>query len=75
MTLVQGRGYPCWECFFVASFVAPFVTPPDFSLPSESESSKQLNGPLRPKSSATATSVSKYSKDDLQQIFKAVLKA
>ena len=67
MTSVQGRNYLCQKRFFIA--------PPDFFLPPKSEVSKQLNRPLGSKSSAIATNISKYSKDDLQQIFKTVLEA
>ena len=50
------------------------IAPSDSSLPLKSEISKQPNGSLGPKS-PTDTSVPKYSEDDLQRIFKAVLKA
>ena len=82
MTSVRGRGCLCQECPFAAPFVAPSVAPsiapsiapPDSSLPPESEISKQLDEPAGPKSPA-ATSVPKYSEDDLQRILKAVLEA
>ena len=48
----------------VAPFVAPSVAPSGSSLPPESEVSKQPNGTLGPKSSA-ATSIPKYSENDL----------
>ena len=73
MISVQGRGRPRRE----RPSVAPSVAPPDSSLPPESgdELSEQPDGPPGPKSRAAATSVPKYSKDDLQRIFKAVLEA
>ena len=60
---------------------ASSVAPLDFSLSPESgdKLSNQPAGPLGEKfivnAPAAATSVPKYSKDDLQQIFKAVLEA
>ena len=53
----------------VAPSVAPSIAPPDSSLPHESEISEQP--PMFPAN----TSTPKYSKDDLQRIFKAVLEA
>ena len=83
MTSIQGRGRLRRErpsvapsvAFFVAPPVASSVAPPSSSPPPESESSEQLNEPLELKSPAAATSVPKYSEDDLQQIFKTVLEA
>ena len=60
--------------FSVAPSVAPSVTPSGFSLPPKSEVSKQPDRTSGPKSPA-ATSVPKYSKDNLQRILKAVLEA
>ena len=71
MILVQGRGCPRQERLSIA----PSVVPPDSSPPPESKSFEQPDGPLGPKSPAEATSVPKYSEDDLQRILKAVLEA
>ena len=64
MISVRGRRRPRQE--------PPSVAPPDFSPLPESEIFKQPDETAGPKSPA-ATSVPKYSKDDLQRIFKAVL--
>ena len=82
MISVQGRGCPRRERSFIAPFVALSVTPSvalsvallDSSPPLKSEISKQPKEPLRPKSPAD-TSTPKYSENDLQRIFKAVLEA
>ena len=85
MTSVQGRGrfrlkHPSVTPS-VAPSVAPFVTPFNFfPLPeSGDELFDQLAGLPKTKplvnASAAATNVPKYSKDNLQQIFKAVLEA
>ena len=78
MISVWGRGHPCRKrpsvALSVAPSVAPFVSSPGFSLPSELEISKQPDETPGPKSLA-ATSVPKYSEDDLQKILKAVLEA
>ena len=71
MTSVQGLNRLRQECLSVAFFVAP----PSFSSPSESEIFKQPNRSPRPKSLTAATNIPKYSEDDLQGIFKAVLEA
>ena len=55
--------------------VASSVAFPSSSSPSKSESFKQSNRALGLKSPAAATNVPKYSKNDLQRIFKAVLEA
>ena len=65
MILVQGCSYICRERFSVVL--------PDSFLSPKLKFAKQPTGPLRPKSPTTTTDVSKYSKDDLQQIFKTVL--
>ena len=72
MILVRGRRRPRQERPFVAPSVAPSVAPPDSSPPSESKTSEQPNRTPGPKSLA-ATSIPKYSKDDLQRILKTVL--
>ena len=80
MISVRGCGCLCQERPFVAPFVAPSialsiapsVAPLDFFPPPKSEISEQPDQPPRPKSD---TSVLKYSKNDLQKIFKAVLEA
>ena len=78
MTSVQGRGRSRHE----RSSAAPFVAPPDSFLPPELDD-KLFNQPTRPletkppvaNTPASATSIPKYSEDDLQQIFKTVLEA
>ena len=90
MTLVWGRGSLRLEHPSVVPYIAPSivpcitpsVTPPDFFLPSKigDKLSNQPAGFSRAKlpiadATATATSISKYSEDDLQRIFKAVLEA
>ena len=74
MISVQGRGRPRRERPSVALSIVPSVAFPDSSPSFELEISKQPDGPLGPKSPAN-TSVPKYSKDNLQRIFKAVLEA
>ena len=64
MTLVRGRGCLRRERYFIDSSIAPSVAPPDSSPPPKSEIFKQPDGPPGPKSPA-ATSISKYSEDDL----------
>ena len=73
MILVQSRGRLCREHLFVAppSPVALFSSSP----PSESEFSEQFDRPPGLKSPTAATNVPKYFKDDLERIFKAILKA
>ena len=61
MISVQGRGHLCRERYSIA----PSVVPSDYSPPLKSEISKQPDEPPGPKSD---TSVSKYSKNDLQKI-------
>ena len=81
MTSVQGRRRPRQESLSAAPSVAPFISPPDPSPPPKSGNklSDQPTGPsgvkLLVNAPPTVTSVSKYSEDDLQRIFKAVLKA
>ena len=81
MTSVQGCGRPRWERPSIAPSVAPSIAPLDSFPPPESgdELSDQPARPSRRKplanSSPAATSIPKYSKDDLQRIFKAVLEA
>ena len=78
ITLVWGHKYPCREC----PSVSPSVAPPDSSLPPKS-GDKLSNQPARPSGTKppvidapiAAINVSKYSKDDLQKIFKAILEA
>ena len=72
MTLVQGRSRPCREC--------PSVALLDSSPSLESEFFEQPAGYWRAKLlitvvSVTATDVSIYIKNDLQQIFKTILEA
>ena len=67
MISVRGRGHPRWE--------SPSIIPPDSSPPPESKFFKQLARPLRPKFVTATTDIPKYSKDELQRIFKAVLEA
>ena len=80
MTSVRGRGRPRRERPSVTPSVTPSVAPPDSSPPPESgdELSDQPAGPSTkpPVANApAATSVLKYSEDDLQRILKAVLEA
>ena len=65
MTLVQSYDCPRQEHFS--------VTPPDSSLSLKSEFLEQSTGLPELQSFTVATDVHKYSKDDLQQIFKTVL--
>ena len=78
MISVQGCRRPRREhpsvALSIAPSVAPSFAPSDFSPSSESKIFEQPDGPLEPKSPAD-TSIPKYSKDDLQRIFKAVLEA
>ena len=81
MTSVQGHGRPRREPPFIVPSVAPSVAPPNFSLSSKSSDklSDQPAGLLGTKLSVAnapvaATNVPKYSEDDLQKIFKTVLK-
>ena len=75
MTSVRGGGRPRRE----RSSAAPSVAPPNSSSPpkSDDELSNQPTGPLEIKppiaNTPAATSVPKYSEDDLQRILKAVL--
>ena len=77
MTSVWGRGRPRRK----HSSAAPSVAPPDSSptLKLGDKLSEQSAGPLGTKppvaNAFAATSIPKYSKDDLQQIFKTVLEA
>ena len=78
MTSVQGRGRPHHKHFSAAPSVALL----DSSPPSElgDKLSDQPAGPLGTKppvanAPAIATNIPKYSKDDLQRIFKTVLEA
>ena len=85
MTLVRGRRRFRWEHPSVVPSIAPSIVPsvtlPNFSPPPKSGDIlfDQLAWPSGTKTLANAlaaaTSVPKYSKDDLQQIFKAVLEA
>ena len=81
MTSVQGRGCLHRERPSVAPFVAPSITLFDSSPPLESvdKLSNQPVGPTGIKPLANfplaAIGVPKYSEDDLQRIFKAVLDA
>ena len=81
MTSVRGRGRPRRERPSVAPSVAPSIASPDSSPPPESgdELSDQPAGPSGAKPHANsppaATSVPKYSENDLQRILKAVLEA
>ena len=72
MTSIQGRSRPHQE--------HPSVALLDSSLPPKSELSKQPIGPSKVKPPVTvvaiaATNVIKYTKNDLQRIFKTILKA
>ena len=78
MTSIRGRGHPRWK----RPSVAPFVALPDSFPPSElgNKLFDQPAGLWRGKplvviASIAATNISKYSKDDLQKIFKTVLEA
>ena len=81
MTSVRGRGHSCWERHSVAPSFAPFIASSDFFPLSElgDKLSDQPAGPSRLKplanSAPAAISISKYSEDNLQQIFKNVLEA
>ena len=71
MISVRGRGRPRRKRLSIA----PSIAPPSSSLPPKSESSEQPDRPQGLKSPAAATSIPKYSKKDLQGIFKSVLEA
>ena len=81
MTSVRGRGRPCRERPSVTPSVAPSITP--FNSSPSPESADELSdqpagtsgGKLLANSPLAANSVPKYSEDDLQRIFKAVLEA
>ena len=79
MTSSSGHGYPRQERFSVAPSVAHSIALSDSLSPSKSgdKLSDQLAGPFGAKplinTSAATISVPKYSKDNLQRIFKAVL--
>ena len=81
MTSVWGRGRPRRKRPSVALYIAFSIAPPDSFPPSESgdelsNQSARLSGLKLPVANApAATSVLKYSEDDLQRIFKAVLEA
>ena len=82
MTSVWGRGRLLWKRPSDVSFVAPFVAPLDSSPPLKlgDKLYDQLARPSRTKlpvanASATTISILKYSEDDLQRIFKAVMEA
>ena len=82
MILVQGRGRPRQERLSVSPFVALSVAPSDFFSPPKSsdklsDQPAKTSGTKSPVANAlvAATHISKYSKDDLQRIFKAVLEA
>ena len=81
MTLVWGRRRPRHERSSATPSVALSVTLPDSSPPPKSGDKlfDKPTGPLGTKppvaNAPTATGVPKYSKDDLQRIFKAVLEA
>ena len=81
MTSLRGCGRPRWEHPSVAPSVALFIAPPDSSPPPKS-GDKLSDQPARPSEAkplanapAAATNIFKYSEDDLQRIFKAVLEA
>ena len=81
MTLVRGRGRPRREYPSVAPSDAPSIAPLDSS-PSPKSGDKLSNQPARPSGRKpltnpplTTNSIPKYSEDDLQKIFKAVLEA
>ena len=82
MTLIQGRRRLYYERPFVALSITPSVAPP-YSFPLSESGDKlfdQLVGPSETKppvakALAAAINIVKYSKDDLQKIFKAVLEA
>ena len=82
MTSVRGHRASCRESSSVTPSIAPYIVSPDSSSSSKSGNklSDQLVRPLEiepPVADApvTATNVLKYSKSDLQRIFKAVLEA
>ena len=81
MTSVRGRGCPYRKRLSVASSVAPFVAPLNSFPPPKlgDELSNQpagLSGPKPPITNApAATSILKYSENDLQRILKAILEA
>ena len=81
MTSIQGFGHSCLERPFVAPSVTFFIASLDSSPPLESgdklsdqpakfsKAKPLVNAPV------AATNIPKYSKNDLQRIFKAVLEA
>ena len=75
MTPVQGCKRPRREC----PSIAPSIALSDFSLPSnlDNKLSEQLAEPSRRKPPITIaiTNIPRYSKDDLQRIFRTVLEA
>ena len=81
MTSVRGRRRPRQERSSATPSVASSITPPDFFSPPDSGDKlfDQAAWPSRAKPLANvppaATSVPKYSEDDLHQIFKAILEA
>ena len=81
MTSVRGRRRLRRERLSVAPSIAPSIVPPDSFPPLESDDKldDQPTGFLEPKppvnNAPAATSILKYSEDDLQRIFKAVLEA
>ena len=81
MTSVRGHECPRRKRLSVTSSVAISVVPPDSFPPRKSadelsDQLAELSGPKPPVANAlAATSVLKYSEDDLQRILKAVLEA
>ena len=74
MILVRGRGHRCQEYLSVAPSVALHNSSP----PSKSEFSEQPDGPSGAKPLVIVVptiDVPKYSKDDLQRIYKTILEA
>ena len=81
MTSVRGRRHPHQKRPSIAPSIIPSIAPPDSFPPFESGDKlfDQLAGPSRGKlltnSPPAAINIPKYSKDDLQRIFKTVLEA
>ena len=82
MSPIRDHRHPCWERLSVGLSIAPFVAPSDSFL-SPKLGNKLSDQPIEllqtkppiANTSAAATSIPQYSKDNLQRILKAVLEA